>query len=137
MSETLIVNSETSLNAAIKQLMDDFAKHRYARVKIEPGQSRTDLQNRALHKYCAMLAEALNDAGLDMLKVLKPGAEIPWSQPSVKEQLWRPIQVAMLDKESTTEAKTFEYGQVYEVLNRHIAQKFGVSVPWPCRKEKE
>ena len=39
-----------------------------------------------------MIANALNDAGLDMKKVLKPEIDIPWNTATVKEYLWRPVQ---------------------------------------------
>lgn len=95
---------------------------------------RTNQQNKALHLYCRMLAEALNDAGLDQREVLKPGVEIPWNEESVKNSLWRPIQQAMLDIESTADAETTDYSQVYEVLTRHLQQKLGVNGPiWPNR----
>ena len=56
---------------------------------------RTGQQNRALHKGCELLADALNDAGLDMRVVLKPEINIPWTKTSVKEYIIRPIMRAM------------------------------------------
>ena len=94
-------------------------------------EQRTNLQNKSLHKYFELLAEALNDAGLDMKTVLRPEIDIPWSKDTVKSQLWKPIQKAMLDKESTTEPSTKEYVEIYEVLNRHLSEKLGISVDWP------
>jgi len=87
-----------------------------------------------LHLYCERLAEALNDAGLDMKTVLKPGVEIPWTKESVKLHLWKPIQKAMTDTDSTREMETTDPSEIYEVLNRHLAQKFGVSVRWPSEE---
>ena len=98
--------------------------------------ARTLKQNKALHKYCEMLAEALNDAGLDMRTVLKPGVAIPWNKERVKDALWRPIQEAMTDKESTTELDTAEPSRIYDVLDRHLGEKFGLHVPWPQDEEK-
>lgn len=95
---------------------------------------RTAQQNRALHLYFTHLAEALNDAGLDMRKVLKPEVEIPWSTMSVKEFLWRPIQEAQLGKSSTTELTTDEIDKVYDTVNRHLA-KHGVHVSFPSVEE--
>jgi len=92
---------------------------------------RTPQQNKALHKYFDMLADVLNEAGLDQRVVLKPGIDIPWSRDSIKEQLWRPIQLAMTGKESTTELDTKEPSQIYETLNRHLAAKLGVHVEFP------
>lgn len=94
---------------------------------------RTTLQNKAFHKYFNNLADSLNDAGLDMKKVLKPHVDIPWTGASVKEHLWKPIQDIMLQKESTTLLETDEVDKVYKVLSRHISEKFGVNVEFPSR----
>ena len=97
---------------------------------------RTSQQNRAMHKYFTLLADALGAAGLDMKKTLKPEIDIPWTEYAVKDHLWRPIQRAMLDKESTTELEPSEVSQVYEVLSRHLGQRFGIHVPFPSRDEE-
>ena len=99
---------------------------------------RTDQQNKALHKYFSLLAEALNDAGYDMQHVLtQKQVSIPWSGDRVKDLLWREIQRAMLNKESTTELNRSEVSQVYEVLDRHISEKFGVHVEFPSEDRLE
>ena len=77
------------------------------------------------------LATTLNDAGLDMKKTLKPGVEIPWTPATIKEWLWRPIQNALLNKESTTELTTKEIDQVFETLVRHLGEKFGITTNFP------
>jgi len=97
--------------------------------------NRTIQQNKALHKYYRMLSEALNDAGLDMKAVLRPDIDIPWTESTVKKHLWKPIQIAMIDKESTTELEKEEVNRVYKVLDRHLAAKLGLSVPFPTREE--
>lgn len=96
---------------------------------------RTHQQNRALHLYFTMLADELNNAGLDQRKVLKPSIAIPWTKESVKKQLWRPIQKAMYSQASTTELDTAQPSKVYECLNRHLAEHFGLSVIWPSYDE--
>ena len=98
--------------------------------------TRTDPQNKAIHKFCELLADALDAAGLDMKKTLKPDVDIPWSKETVKDFLWRPIQQALFQKESTTELETHEVSEVYQVLNRHLSEKFGVSVPFPTHEER-
>jgi len=85
-----------------------------------------------MHLYFERLADALNDAGLDMKKVLeKKEVSVPWTLHSVKEVLWRPIQQAMTGKDSTTEVSRVEPSDIHMVLDRHMAEKFGVSVAWP------
>lgn len=101
----------------------------------KPKKSRTITQNAALHKYCELLAEALNDAGLDMRRVIKEEVDIPWNMQNVKEHLWRPIYTAVTHEHSTTKADTSQYGEVYSVLSRHLSQKLeGLYVPWPSKR---
>lgn len=96
----------------------------------EPKQ-RTLSQNSALHLYFTHLAEKLNEAGLDMRKVLKPSINIPWSAESIKECLWKPIMEFQTQKSSTTEMTTKEITEVYDTINRHIGETFGITVEFP------
>lgn len=98
-------------------------------------QLRTTKQNKALHVLFKLLADDLNDRGLDMRKTLKPGVDIPWTEVSVKEYLWRPIQRAMLHKKSTTELTTKEIDSVFDVLVKHLGEQFGISVVFPSIEE--
>lgn len=97
---------------------------------------RTPRQNRALHKFYGMLAVSLNEAGLDMRRTLKPGVDIPWTAETVKDYLWRPIQSAQLEKDSTTELTTKDIDAIYDTLNRHLGEKLGVHVPFPSIDEE-
>lgn len=94
-------------------------------------QARTVKQNRALHLYFNHLSEALNDAGLDMRRTLKSSIDIPWSGKTVKEYLWKPIMKAQLGKESTTEMTTKDMDKIFDTLNRHLGEKFGLVVDFP------
>lgn len=99
--------------------------------------TRSNLQSRSLHLFCDLLAKELNMAGLDMKTVLKPDVEIPWSKTTVKEYIWRPIQKALTTKISTTEIDTVEPSEIWEVINRHLGQKFGIEVPlWPSQENR-
>ena len=126
------VKSEADRATAIKALqatmIGDFGFH----VHINTG-ARTAKQNSAMHKYFSMLADDLNAAGLDMRKTLKPSVEIPWSQETVKEHLWRPIQSAVMGDESTTKLNRRQVSEVYEVLARHLSEKHGVTTAFPER----
>lgn len=94
---------------------------------------RTLKQNNSLWKYFEMLGDALNDAGLDQKKVIT--VDIPWNKNSVHEWLWKPVQKAQLLKESTTELTTAEVDKVYETVNRLMAEKFDLHVPFPSDEE--
>lgn len=103
---------------------------------MKPEKPRTLKQNNSLHKYFELLAIELNDAGYDMKAVLKPEVDIPWEKETIKKYLWKPIQKAFKLKESTTELTTAEINQVYEVLNRHLGDKFGIHVPFPSEEQE-
>lgn len=111
-----------------------------SRTPIEqsaPKPSRRTLsQNRALHLFCGQLAEALNEAGYDMRRTLKQGVDIPWSQNTVKEHLWRPLQEVVTGEHSTKKPTPAEYTKIYEVLSRHLGEKLGVHVEWPCEENQ-
>jgi len=102
--------------------------------EIVTEKKRTLTQNNSLHLYFKLLAEALNNAGLDIRKTLKEEVEIPWCKESVKQHLWKPIQAVMEKGDFTTELKTATVSEVYNVLSRHISQRFGINVDWPSNR---
>lgn len=96
------------------------------RLKTSDDQ-RTPSQNNALHLGLTMLAQALNDAGLPMQKVLKPSVEIEWDMESVKKYLFKPILQARYGKDSTTKLKKIgELEVVWETMFRFLGEKFGL-----------
>jgi hypothetical protein len=129
------IESEACIQQVSSQLRDLLASGQRPVVTIEYGAKRRTLtQNRALHLFFSLLADALNGAGLDMRKVLKPSVEIPWTGKSVKEFIWRPVQEVMLDEASTAKVSTTDYTPVYQTLARHFASKHGLRIPdWPSR----
>lgn len=98
---------------------------------------RSNQQNKSLHLFFELLANELNMAGLDMKKVLKPTVDIPWTKTTIKEHLWKPLQNAYNLKKSTTELTTAEVSQIYDVLNRHLGEKFSIHVPFPSEEQTE
>jgi len=71
-------------------------------------EKRTGHQNDTLHLYFTQLAEALNDAGFDLRKTIKEGIDIPWTK---------------------------DIDAIYKIVNRTIARRTGVSVPFPSIEE--
>ena len=97
---------------------------------------RTDQQNKAIHKYCEMLAEDLNDAGWTvsgLLETVDRMGEVPWNQDTVKELIWRRFQTAMVGKSSTTKLEKPEVDEVYRVVSMNMAKIANVSTPFPDR----
>ncbi len=114
-------------------------KNPKAKFRLEPIEShRTSTQNNALHLWFEMLAKELNDSGNTVQLVLKQKVELEWTKDIVKELLWRPAQKVILKKDSTTELKKLEdMDKVWEHLNRHIGEKFGIHIPFPVDEEKQ
>lgn len=131
------INSKETLNEFVQLIIDEWKINQSVTVEWSIGKKRTKAQNNALQVYCRELAEAFSDRGLDMKRVLKKEIDIPWTGDSVREYLWKPLQKVVIQKESTTDANTNEYSKVYDVLNRHIADKYGFSVPFPSRENYE
>ena len=96
---------------------------------------RTSQQNKSLHLYFTLLAEELTLAGYDMRKTLQESIDIPWTPTNIKSFLWKPVQEAMLDKESTTELTTKDIDMIYDVINKTIGERTGVHVPFPSKDE--
>lgn len=102
---------------------------------VKAKSSRTLTQNAAIHVYFELLAEALNDAGKELKKMLMANeVDIPWCKDSVKALLWKPIQAAMEKGDSTTELSTVTVSEVYLVLSRHISSNYGVNVEFPSSR---
>jgi hypothetical protein len=141
MSEAWTVNSNFKLEQFILKVKALYKDHGYVTFDWTTGKQRTNSQNRALHLWCELVAQTLNDAGMEMVvnvpdKTRKPW-EVPWTKTSVKEQIWRPVQIAITEKESTTEAERIEYNLVYEAISRRFAQSFGLVLPlWPDKESK-
>lgn len=99
-----------------------------------PENHITQKQFSALHVWCDMVADTLNDAGLDQRVVLKPEVAIDWTKDSVKKCLYKPLLEAMTGKVSTTQQDTVEPSAVANTMARHLGEKFGVTLPeWPKR----
>ena len=124
---TILINTDTK-EKATEQIKKAFSGIN----SIKQLNRRTALQNRSLHKYYSLLAEALNDGGFEMQKVIRQDVDIPWTGTTVKEILWRPLQIAYKLENSTKRLKTTDIDKIYDILNKVIGERTGVYVPWPC-----
>lgn len=101
--------------------------------------TRSLTQNKALHKYCEMVAHELSNNGHTMQDVVKviTRVEITPTTENVKEILWREIQKALFGKKSTTELTTAEVNRVYEVMSMFLAREFEISLPFPSEENTQ
>ncbi len=102
-------------------------------MTVRTPKPRTPEQNKSLWLFYTLLADALNNAGLDMRVVLKPTYAIPWTKESVHAHLWLPIQKAMYSTDSTTKLpKLGQIDAIHATLMRELGEKFGLEyIEWP------
>ena len=109
-------------------------------AKMANQDLRTLKQNASTHLYFTMLAKQLNDAGYSFTKVMREPAlykmDIDWNLELVKANLWKPIQVAIFDKQSTTSLNKQDITRIYDTANRYTSERMGISVPFPNYEEK-
>jgi len=107
----------------------------YVTIEIKSKtKTRTSSQNNAIHLYFSLLSDAFNEAGIDAKLILAEEVDVPVTAELIKETLWRPIQKAQTDKDSSTKLSTKEVSEIYETVNRYTAEKFGISVPFPTEE---
>lgn len=92
--------------------------------------TRSEMQNAALHAMFRRLAEALNDAGYDMRSDQIIKKDLPWTDHSIKEFLFKPMIAQLYNVKSTTKLTSAQLGESVEALFRAIASRTGVTVPF-------
>jgi hypothetical protein len=90
---------------------------------------RTDSQNRAIHLWLEQTAKVLRENGIDMKTALKYSVDIMPTKENLKEVVWRPIQESMYGKKSTTELKTDQVSDIYDIIVKHFAEHHHVTLP--------
>ena len=117
----------------IKKLIEYLlkAKNKTVEINIYKNES-TDKQRRSIWLYCGLVAQELNDAGLDIRLLLEEELEVSWSKEIIMNIYWKTIQKTLFDTDSIKDLKTNQVSEVYEELNRHLA-KFSLHVPFPER----
>jgi hypothetical protein len=95
--------------------------------------NRSSQQGKALWVFYQLLADTLNDMGLEPRKLLKPEYNLRWTKQSVHDDLWIPIQRALFKKDSTRDLRKLEeIDLVHTVLMRELAEKHSVEfIPFP------
>lgn len=107
--------------------------------ELSPIQQRTGQQNKSLWLFLTQLADALNNGGLLMKKVLKPEVDIEWNKDLCHDYLWIPLQKAICGTDSTIELeKQADIDKVHETLMRHLGERFGLEyISFPSEEKKE
>lgn len=135
MGDEWTIDSEQAKMYFLQHFEKQWAEHKHLKIKMRTGKQRTLTQNAAMHKYFELLANALNDAGYTVAKVLTKPIEMSWTPSLVKDLLWRRIQDAVVNKLSTKQLERVECSIVYDELNKIMIENYGVTVAWPSQEE--
>lgn len=96
------------------------------------SKSRSLQQNKALHKFFTIVADQLNEMGMEFTYNGIKGKEIStrYNAHIIKNFLWRPLQIALFDIESTTKINTTQMNEIIDVISKYFAER-GVSIEFP------
>lgn len=94
--------------------------------------TRSIRQNSSLHLYFTMISEQLNELGLQFQYEGLKGMtlEMRYTPELVKNFIWRPIQVAMFEIESTTDINTLQINEIIDVITSFFGER-GVVIEFP------
>ena len=123
-----------AVEAILKTPIDGTFSFEVKKLKI----GRTNLQNRSLHLYFKLIANALNDAGIDqriLMNSFKYGFKVPNTEVSTK-MLFQRIAGVIHGEDKTHRLSTKEIQQTYEAMDMGLSQKHGVHIPWPSLEEQ-
>jgi len=95
---------------------------------------RTYRQNNTLHLLFREMAKALNDAGFEISHPFKPELEIPWSEHSVKELLYRPIITSYFKVDRSSLLDTEQLSESMTILVDAVNRNTGVYVHIPSQE---
>ena len=133
MADKILVNSEKSRAEFLAMTSKLYDEHKHVTFSYSLGKSRSLSQNSAAHLFFSNLRDTLNDAGFEQHVFFKPGFFVNWNSEGVKENIWKPVQMAVCGEHSTTKPTRAQYLEIYEHVNRLLSGK-GIHVPWPARE---
>lgn len=83
--------------------------------------ARSEAQNNSLHLFFSQLSDEFNEKGIEMPRVIRlPLFFTPYA---VKDYIWRPAQISMFGKKSTTQITTMEINKIYDVINKVVSER--------------
>lgn len=127
------VKDERQAKLFCQHIMEE-AEARRERLYTIVHANRSNKQNAVLHLLFRRLAEGLNDAGFEITHPFKADLEIPYTEHSVKELLYRPIIEAMFGESSSTQLSTNQFSEAMTTLVDAVCRNTGVNVPIPTEE---
>lgn len=94
--------------------------------------TRSSLLNSALHLYFTLICDQLNELGLEFNYTGIRGLDfsVRYTPHIVKELIWKPIQIALFDIESTTKVNSKEINEIIDILSKFFGDR-GVVIEFP------
>ena len=130
MSETWKVHDKNTCKFFVAYVEDQAEKGVDRVYKIQKA-DRTWRQNNTLHLLFRRMAKDLNDAGFEIPHPFKPDLEIPYSEESVKELLYKPIITMYFKVDRSTELTTEQLSESMTILVDAVNRNTGVYTPIP------
>ena len=130
MSETWTVRDSNTCKFFVAYV-EDQAEQGIDRVYKIQKADRTWRQNNTLHLLFRQMAKALNDAGFEIPHPFKPDLEIPYSEESVKELLYKPIITMYFKVDRSTDLDTEQLSESMTILVDAVNRNTGVYVHIP------
>jgi len=115
------------------EVQSDFYTAKCKVVKLsEVKNTRSQQQNKSLHKYFTLISEQLNELGIEYIYFGLKGQEMAlmYTPELVKMFMWKPIQLALFDFESTTKLNTEQMNKIIDVISKFFSDK-GIVLDFP------
>lgn len=130
MSETWTVKNKDTCKFFVAYV-ENQAEQGIDRVYKIQKADRTWRQNNTLHLLFRQMAKALNDAGFEIPHPFKPDLEIPYSEESVKELLYKPIITMYFKVDRSSDLDTEQLSESMTILVDAVNRNTGVYVHIP------
>ena len=103
---------------------------------IKKKNTRTTKQNSALHLLFTIISSQLNEMGLEFNYIGLSGKNLSLRHTPhlVKEMVWKPLQRALFDIESTTKLNTEQINEIVDVLTKFFAER-GIVIQFPSKEQ--
>ena len=113
-----------------------FIKNGYTVDLIKKMNTRTTKQNSALHLLYTIIANQLNEMGVEFKYFGLKGQvlEMRYTPDLVKNHIWRPLQIALFDIKSTTKINTIQINEIMDVLIKFFAER-SIVIEFPSKEQ--
>lgn len=113
-------------------------KEKKAVVELkEIKETRSSLQNRAMHLFFTFIASELNNLGItfNLNSVFNEIVELRYTPVLVKETIWRPIQLTLFNIQSTKDINASQLNEISETIIKYFADR-GIELHFPSQFNK-